>query len=90
VVGAVDDTSNGTGPLTVDCGFGRHATGGGVTQRGNFDVSDHLIASFPSLADGTPVDNQSVNPRYWTTRYEAHDGGAQDGWFVVALCTPNP
>jgi hypothetical protein len=90
-VQSVNDTSNGSsGPTIVDCGSGNHATGGGAVQRGTFVIGDHLIANFPSDAAGTPVADASTNPRYWTARYELHDGGATDGWTIFALCTPDP
>ncbi len=91
VLGAIDATAAGTGPLTVDCGTGNHATGGGAVQRGTFVVGDHLISSYPSTGPGgTPVTSGTVNPQFWTSRYEPHDGGTTDGWNVFVLCTPNP
>ena len=87
----MDTSPTGTGPLTVDCGATSHGTGGGAIQRGTFNNNDHLISSYPSIdASGTPAANGTVNPRFWTSRYEAHEGGTTDGWGVFALCTPNP
>jgi hypothetical protein len=90
-VQTIEVTSNtANGPTIVDCGAGNHATGGGASQRGTFVVGDHLIANFPSDATGTPVADGSANPRYWTARFEPHEGGTNDGWTVFALCTPDP
>ena len=86
----IDATAGGTGPTIVDCGLNSHATGGGAVQRGTFVVADHLISSFPSLANGTPVTDGTTNPRYWTSRYEPHEGGTLDGWNVFAIVYAEP
>ncbi len=66
--------------LTVDCGAGQHATGGGGWAG---QVSVPMWGSYPSTADGSTT--YGTNPRYWTVRFGSADA-ANEAW---ALCVPD-
>ncbi len=75
--------------VTVDCGAGNHADGGGgastfFTGSGG-NASTNLAGTFPSNSAGTGVSNGSTNPEFWTAVFFAADPSNT----VFALCRPD-
>ena len=71
-------TAGGGNSLTVDCGSGSHAVGGGA-RLGSQSLS------YPSDSSGTFVANGTVNPRYWTTTFTNSASGNR----AFAVCQDN-
>ena len=80
-------TTTAMATVVADCGVGKHAIGGGGSQRGTFVVGDHVIALYPSDAAGLPV--TTSNPRYFTFVGEGHNGTTANGWIGYAMCVDN-
>jgi hypothetical protein len=77
-VTVVAPATGGGNSLTVDCGSGNHAIGGGARV-------GVLSIDFPSDSSGTMVANGTTNPRYWTTNF----GSSSSNNRAYAICSPN-
>jgi hypothetical protein len=74
--------------ITVDCGAGNHAVGGGgrttSTTGSGGNQSSNFQGSFPSGLLGLPV-GSGTNPRFWTATFFQIDPSNA----AYALCVPN-